>query len=505
MEKRLGETRAVVIGAGAGGLAAAIALAARGARVRVLERNPHPGGRLTPIEARGYRFDPAEPFINYPHVLGQLFALADLRLTDFLNFIPVRPTTRLVFPDGQTLDLWRDPHLLAKEVARFSKEDARRIPKFLAEMESFASVVEDHFWGTNGRGWRGPAFLAAHPRSVRHWRKLFSPFSLEHLLRRRFTHDRVRDIFRVLAMRPGGSPRGPAALAFLAGTEIRRGLWYPEGGMQAVLESLVRVATMLGVRFVWNARVENIEVEGDRVRRVSGQGFRPLRADLVVSTADPALTTGRLLSDGEPHKKLATRYRPRKARHSGLLVMLGCSEQFEALGQPETVFVGGNPFEEARQIEKWRVAPSDPTIFVSAPSLLDPSLAPESHHVLRLFAHQPPASNRFVWNEANADAERDRMLRRVEKAGAAGITESIQEEVVMTPPDFARTYGLTDGVLFGPSFSTRRGWMARPGTSVPEIGGLYLAGADTHPGPRLSDVITGGLLVASHAASKTKS
>ena len=497
MEKRLGETRAVVVGAGAGGLAA---LAARGARVRVLERNSHPGGRLTPIEAGPYRFDPAEPFVNYPHILGQLFALADLRLTDFLNFIPVRPVTRFVFPDGQTLDLWRDPQRLAEEVARFSKEDARRIPQFLAEMESFATAIDDHFWTAAGRSWKGAAFLAGHPRSWRHWRKLASPFSLEHLLRRRFTHERVRDIFRALALRPGGSARGPAALAFLAATEIRRGLWYPEGGMRAVLEALVRVATMLGVRFVFNATVERIEVEGGRVRRVNGSGFRPLRADIVVSTADPVDTAGRLLAPGNGTDRLAAQFRPRKARHSGLLVLLGCKKTHEALGQPETVFLSGSPWEEARQIERWRVAPPDPTLFVSAPSLLDPGLAPEGHSVLRLFAHQPPVSNRFVWNEANADAERDRVLRRVEKLGAQGLIASIEEEVVMTPPDFQRTYGLADGVLYGPSFATRRGWMARPGSSVPEVNGLYLTGAGTHPGPRLADVVMGGLLVAGHAA-----
>ncbi|MBX3727678.1 MAG: FAD-dependent oxidoreductase [Candidatus Sumerlaeia bacterium] len=496
LDKSLAGVRAVVIGSGPAGLGAAVALAARGARVRVLERDSVAGGRLAP-RGEGVPLAAIDPFVFQPHVLGQLFALADLRLSDFVEFRPVEPVARLLLPSGETFHLHADPARLADEMGRLAPAAAERFLRDLPRWERQARIAEDHFLAQPGRGTARLRALAGFPPAWPFLAGTLRPGRLATRLRHRLPGAPLAEAFEVLAARHGASTRRLAAgfLPILFG-ELLHGCWVPTGGVAGVREALLRVCELLDIRVVTNASVERIQLENDVVRHVAGQGFKTLRADLVVSTIGLRPTLEELLTPSETRARALRRLgRPRPAR-STFLMGLRCSASWETFDAPMTVIVPPDTEEMLRQLDDWSVPAARPPLIVTNLTVAgggDPA-GPET--LLRVEAPMPPVSPRFRWSEQTTRQERDRLVRRLEEAGGTGLGGAITAEQIVTPGDLAERMGWPAGSLHGTTCHRRRGWLQRPGAVIPEFRGLLVAGAETHPGSTLPMLVLGGMLAA---------
>ncbi|MDK2972202.1 MAG: diapolycopene oxygenase [Candidatus Sumerlaeota bacterium] len=500
VDKNLEGAHVIVVGSGIAGLSAAIALSARGARVRVLERAADPGGRWAPLEADGFATTLADPIVTQPHVLGQLFALANLRLSDFLEFRAVDPFLRLVFADGATFDVHAEREAFAAEVALSSDAEAERLGRLWPRWEKSAHNAAETVFTVPGEGnalfRRLLAFPAGWPlaaAALTPWRgPRFSPHH--------FPKAPLPAVFDALA-HSWGATAGRAAPQFRVAllNDLLHGAWVPTAGPRAVLDALLRVCQLNGIRIVTGACVRSLNIENGVVRHVAGDGFKTLRADIVISTIGIAETLETLVPACEDRTRALRRLRRQRPSRSAFLLFLRCRRRWPLFDEtPRLLLVPGERLEMNRQIDHWRVPAAKPPILVTNLSALNGTEDGET--LLRLDVPMPPVSDRFRWSPETISAERARLLLRLEQHGADGLTDSIMAEAVLSPADVAARLGGGDGALFGPSAHRLNGWLTRPAQQSSEFRGLFFAGVDAHPGPGLPHQVLGGMLAAERAA-----
>ena len=483
--------RVVVIGAGLGGLAAAIHLRLAGFEVRVLERQPAPGGKVRQLREAGFTFDMGPTILTMPAVLDDLFAAAGRVRRDAIELLPLAPFYRAHFPDGTVFELSDSLADVLAQVRRLSPEDEPAWVEFLARAGRIYYEVERHFLDRLFDSWRDlldPALLRAGLR-------MDALTSLATRVARQFRDPRLRQLASYQAIYVGASPDTvPATYALISYLEAAHGVWFPRGGMYAIALAVARLATDLGVEIDYGADVERIEVEGGRVRAVLVRGGPRAAADVVVSNADLHHTYGALLP-GVARAHMDDRRLARlEPSSSAFILYLGVRRTFPGVPH-HSIFFGPDFARDLREIFVERRPLSEPSFYVCAPSATDPSLAPEGSTALYVLAPAPALAPGVDW-DAIAPAYAERLLDRVEAAGFAGVRAATVVRHCFTPADFERDYHCHRGSIFGLSARFDQTAFRRPAPRSRDVAGLYLVGASTQPGGGVPMVILGGKLVA---------
>ncbi len=282
----------LVIGAGPGGLATSMLLAASGARVKVVERLPVVGGRTSSIEASGYRFDLGPTFFLYPRVLEEIFAASGFNLRDEVPMVRLDPQYRIQFGSGGRLDATADVDRMQEQIRRIAPEDAGGFERFLAENRTKLHLMEPCL-ESPFLGWG--SVLQARMLKLLPWIRPHQ--SVESYLKKFFKDERVRLAFCFQSKYLGMSPfRCPSLFSILSFLEYEYGVWHPLGGCSAVTAAMARLAQKMGVEILLNDPVQEILFAGRKavgVRTDSGVH----RADAVVVNADFARAMERLVPD----------------------------------------------------------------------------------------------------------------------------------------------------------------------------------------------------------------
>jgi diapolycopene oxygenase len=496
-EKPLKGKKAVVIGATPSGLAAAITLATAGARVRVLEESDRCGGTLQDLQIGDFRFHLGAEFMTSTQVLARLFSLADHRLSDFITFRPCNPWARLILPDGKPLDLYRETERLSEEIAKFSEKDAEQFRKQWSRFEAEALDAEEHLFLVPSTGnWRWRKMLSTIS-GMRVFKSAFYVPSFARYLRKNFAEHGVYDIYRFYLSRLGTTPySGGKMLRALATLEHCRGFWAPEGGMNALVEALVRLAREKGVKFHFNTRVKEITTAQKAVQMVRSTTLEDLAVDLVFSTADPRLVLNRYFESTASREEELRRYKRMKASPSLLAFFWGLKKPVPGLEALQTVLLGSDDREIDRQLLRWRIPPAEGDLVITNESALFSNAAPEGRQALKVVTMAPSLSDRFRWSPETIRAERDRILARLNARGFVLQEEDFEEEYCISPADWGDLTGNPGGSLFGTGLLRRGDWSRRFPNRSSSIRGLYYTGEFTHPGPTLPLAITSGMLAA---------
>ena len=481
--------RAVVVGAGLGGLATALRLRALGLEVTVVERGPAPGGRAGRIVERGYTWDTGPSLITMPWLLRELFAVAGRELDEQVALRPLDPFYRIDWPeDGVRLDFAGDRARLRSAVAALSPADAANLDAFL---DASRAIHEQAVLVAGRRAFEGPgAFARLLPTMLR----LGAAQPLARFCSRYFAEPHVHQAMSFHSLYIGGDPyRVPAVYAALAYLQLADGVWYADGGVYAVVEALVRTLEAEGVQIVCADGAEEIVVRGGRavaVRTASG-AVHP--ADIVVSNADAVRTRTRLLR-GAPDR-LPWRLRGPRNGMSCLLLYLGCRRRFPALLH-HTLVVGPGYRRFIDDVTRRRRLPGTLSLYVHAPARTEAAMAPDGGDSLAVLLPVPNLASGDDW-DAIGDAWRDRVVRYLEDvAGLEGLEASIEVEHRMTPLDFLRRFDADDGNAFGTEpLLTRSAWLRQPNRDR-TVDGLYHVGAGVHPGAGVPGVLLGAEVTA---------
>ncbi|MGI5246153.1 phytoene desaturase family protein [Dactylosporangium sp. CA-139066] len=483
-------TRVVVVGAGLGGLAAAIRLAAAGRSVTLLERLDQPGGRAGRLVVDGYEFDTGPTVLTMPSLLGDLLGSVGEDLAAWLPMTKLDPAYRAHFPDGSTLDVIADTARMAGEVARVcGAREADGYLRFVDDARELWALERDDFIDRN----------LDRPRDLvtaNLWRLIRrGGFGrLQSKVDSYFKDPRTRRIFSFQAMYAGVAPHQALALyAVIAYLDSVAGVYFPRGGIHAVSRALAGVAEKHGVEIVYGADVERVEVANGRasgVRTVDGRRFA---ADVVVLNPDLPVAYRDLLPPAKWRNPLLgpLRYSP-----SCVVLHAGSTQAYGAIAHHNIHF--GRSWRETfdEVIDQGRLM-SDPSLLVTNPTRTDPSLAPEGRQTYYVLAPTPNLTARLLdWRGPLTGIYRSELIETLERRGYIGFGAGIETSRFVTPADWA-DQGLAAGTPFAAAHTLRQTGPFRPGNLHPTLSNVVFVGSGTQPGVGVPMVLISGRLAAS--------
>jgi phytoene desaturase len=474
--------RVVVVGAGLGGLSAALRLAGAGRQVTVLEREGVPGGRNGLLELGGYRFDTGPTVLTMPGLIADALACVGEELEDWLDLRPVVPAYRSFFPDGSVLDVHTDIDQMAEEVARVcgprEADGYRRYVRFVSEL--YRLQMRDFI----DRNLDSPLDLLtpslAHLVAIGGLRRLAPKVG-------RYLHDpRTRRVFSFQSMYAGLSPFDALALyAVIAYMDSVAGVFFPRGGMHAVPVALAAAATKHGVQIRYGCQVSAVERAGGRATAVlTGDGER-VPCDALVLNPDLPVAHRELLG-GEPWSVRRLRYSP-----SCFLLLAGSTAAYRRTAHHNIHFGAAWRQMFSEVVDAGRLM-SDPSLLVSNPTRSDASLAPQGRQSYYVLVPTPNLDAPIDWRQVGP-RYRDSVLATLEQRGYTGFGEAIEVEATTTPLDW-QSRGLERGAPFSAAHTLLQTGPFRPrnmwGANV------VFAGSGTTPGVGVPMVLISGRLAA---------
>ncbi len=476
--------RAVVIGSGFGGLAAAVRLQAAGVATTLVERRPQPGGRAGQIRDAGYTFDTGPSLITAPVILDEVFRAAGRRLRDYVSLVPLDPFYRVCFHDGTHIDYTSDVERMTASMAKFDARDAARLPEFYEKVRPIYDAVIGE--GLGARPFDSLRAMAAFaPRVVR--LRAWEPVA--RFVGRHFRDRRHRFLYSFHPLFLGGSPfRAPSIFLMIPFLEKEEGVWYARGGMYSLVQGFADAFREIGGTMLTGTAAERIEVEHGRVRGVRLQGREGrLPADVVVSNADVGHTYGKLLGHVRRRRWIDRRLGRVAQSMSCFLLYLGVRRKYPQLAH-HTIVLGPRYQGLVRDIFDRKKLSRDFSMYLHAPSRTDPSMAPPGCESIYALVPVPNAASGIDWNYETGPVTR-RVIAALEAWGLDGLGDAIEVRHTFTPDDFATEFNATLGSAFGiePRL-TQVAWF-RPHNRSEEARGLYLVGAGTHPGAGVPGVV----------------
>ena len=476
-------TRALIIGGGFGGLSTAARLAHAGYEVELHEKLPRVGGRANLIERDGFRFDTGPSILLMRDIIEGAFREVGADPDDYVTIERLDPAYRVFYPDGSGLEAKVDRAEFREELDAIEPGAGERFDDFARIGETLYRGARKHFVERNF------ASLGAmlRPSQLPQFVSLRVHDRMHRLVGRHFRDPRLRQLFTFNAMYIGMNPyTAPAIYALLPYNDTVEGVYFTRGGMYALVEGLERLCLDLGVRIVTDHPARAV-LHRDGVAVGARFDDGDIEADLVVVNADWPWAQRELLgrTPRSPSGR-ALRHGP-----SALNLYLGVRGGLEGLRAHNVVF-GGDYEGHFRDVFAGKVH-DGPAYYVHVPSMADPSLAPDGHHVVYVLVPHANSDADIDW-----DAERDRVRRYVlDDLAAKGwdIRDRIVCEEVIDPPRWAEEFSLDRGATFGLSHGVSQvGWF-RPHNRDPQLQRLYYVGSSTHPGAGVPMVMLSARLV----------
>lgn len=475
--------KAIVVGAGLGGLSTAIRLAAGGWDVSIYDKNTEPGGRMSTVSAGGFTWDVGPTLIMMPEVLRELFAAAGRRLEDYLDLVRVDPYYRVVFDEGRHLDLSGHLPRMVEHVEAIERGAGAKYLRFLAEAERLSrrtrhAIVERPFGGA--RDLVRPDVLTALLRA--------RPFgTVAGAVAQHFESPELRRAFSFQTLYLGTHPaRTPAAYLMIPFVEAALGVWYPRGGVHQIARAMARLAGELGVRIELETPVRTILTRGRRATGVLLDGGRAEHADVVVANAEW----------GYAQRELLDRGRRVTGRDYGCSAVLFLAAVEGRIDGPHHTFVLSSDFDgNLADVFVRRRLPEQPSIYVSRPTATDPSLAPAGTELLYVLVPCPTLEAGIDWAR-ELPGFKKRVFDRLSCVGLGDLEGRVLAESVLTPETFGQRYNLSHGSAFGLAATLLQSGPFRPSIRSPHHENLYYAGASSHPGGGVPIVTIAGRMAA---------
>jgi phytoene desaturase len=479
--------RVVVVGAGLGGLACAIRLAAAGREVTVLEREAHPGGRAGKLSLEGYEFDTGPTVLTMPDLLADLVGCVGEELDDWLTLTKLDPAYRAHFPDGSTLDVITDTALMAGEVSRVcGPREADGYLRFVDYTRGLWQLERNDFIDRN----------FDHPRDLItvNLLRLVARGGFRRLqtkVNQFFRDERTRRIFSFQAMYAGLAPHDALALySVISYLDAVAGVYFPVGGIHAVPRALAGVAEKHGVTIRYDTRVTGVVTRAGRATGVTVHDGEFVPADVVVLNPDLPVAYRDLLPD-KPRRRLSRlRYSP-----SAVVLHVGSRQGYERMAHHNIHFghAWKRTFDEV--INQGRLM-SDPSLLVTNPSRSDPSAAPAGRHTYYVLAPAPNLVRGTIdWRGSASPLYRADLIDTLEQRGYAGFADGIEVSHLVTPADWAAE-GMAAGTPFAAAHTLFQTGPFRPGNLHPGLENVVFVGSGTQPGVGVPMVLISGRLAA---------
>ena len=472
----------VIVGAGLGGLSAALRLAGAGRKVTVIEREAVPGGRNGLLQDSGYSFDTGPTVLTMPDLIADALDCVGESMDDWLELLPIEPLYRSYYADGSQLDVHADPARMAQEIE--SVIGANEAAGYLRYVDFVTDLYKYEMRDFIDRNIGSPFDLVtpnlARLAGIGGFRKL-SP-KVEQYLK----DPRTQRIFSFQSMYAGLAPQDALAIyAVIAYMDSVAGVFMPKGGMHAVPRALAGAAAKHGVEFRYSTEVSKIEVQGKRAVAVQTTDGDRIACDAVILNPDLPVAYRDLLGF-EPWDVKRLNYSP-----SCYLLLTGSTQEYSQIAHHNIHF--GKSWDGVFKdlIDDKRLM-SDPSILVTNPSRTDPGLAPDGKHIYYVLFPTPNLDADIDWTKQSG-LYRDEIVKTLEERGYVGFGDSIELEHITNPLDWQER-GMERGTPFAAAHSFFQTGPFRPRNIWGD--NVVFAGSGTQPGVGVPMVLVSGRLAA---------
>lgn len=485
---------AAVVGAGVGGLAAAVRLRAAGHNVVVFEKNERAGGKLSEIRCGDFRFDTGPSLLTLPESVEELFGLFGEDIMESIPYRRLDVNCRYFFPDSTDFTFFHDPELLSMELRKKGIKGAASVFGRMREAREVYDLGAPVFLYTDFHklsNFNTPPYKRVATKLY----KLDCFRTMHRANIADFSDDRMVRIFDRYATYNGSDPyRAPATLNMIAHLENNLGAAFPLRGMYSVAEGLYELALRHGVIFRFNTLVKEIVVRNRKAVGIRTQEeFHAF--DTVVCDADAAYAANNLLAD----HPLRGRLRKSEPSSSAMIFYWGIDRRYPELDL-HNIFFSTDYRREFDDIFTRRAVPSDPTVYVFISSRVVPQDAPQGQENWFAMVNAPSACGQN-WEKMVADT-REAILRRVEWALGRDVREHIVCERIATPKTIQRDTLSMGGALYGTSSNSMTAAFMRHPNTLRRYGGLYFVGGSVHPGGGIPLCLASAGIVCDKIAGK---
>lgn len=493
------KTRVAVVGAGLGGISAAVSLRAQGYAVEVFEKNERIGGKLNVMEQEGFTFDLGPSIFTLPQYFEDLFARAGKKMADYVELQSVTPHWRNFFEDGTVLDLYEEPDLMKRELEKLPGDVEGHWKEFQGFMDYARQqygIIEDGYLKQGlDNLWEFLRYygLGKIGKQIDYKRSMAGAIA-EH-----FSDPHMRSIFEYFIKYVGSSAlAAPGYMNLMPIIQFDYGLWYVRGGMYALAEGLGRLMEEMEIPVHLGADVAAINKEGRKVTGLTMRDGTVFESDLVVSNMEVIPAYEKLLGEKPRFMKKLKKFEP---ACSGLVVHLGTKKEYPQLAH-HNFFYSGNQHKHFKTVFEKGELPEDPTLYVVAPTRTDPSKAPAGCDNIKILPHIPPLKDGSGITHEDYLALKDRILVKMERLGLKDLRENIITEDVLTPVDIERMYRSNRGSIYG----VVSDWKKNHGFKAPKCskkyGNLYFCGGSVNPGGGMPMAILSGQKVADRIVAR---
>ena len=474
--------KAIVIGAGFGGIAAALRLRAKGYAVTLIDRCAALGGRAQVYEREGFRHDAGPTVITAPFLFEELFALFGERFADHVKLVPLTPWYRFQFADGDTFDYGGTLEATLAEIERIEPRDRAG---YLALLEHSRRIYDIGFTQLSAQPFHR---LGTMLRQVPHLLGLRNYETVWQMVSRHLVSDKLRRAFSIQPLLVGGNPFDTTSIyGLIHFLERAHGVHFAMGGTGAVTQALGGLMERQGIALRLSTTVERVRIEQGVARGVVLADGTHVDADIVVSDADAAHLYRDLVPRAE--QALATRVKLSQAHYSmGLFVLyFGTTRTYPDVAH-HTIWMGERYRELLNDIFHRQKLSEDFSLYVHRPTATDPSFAPAGQDSFYVLCPVPNLQSDIDW-ATEGPRLRDRIVDALERTMLPGLKATITADFYKTPEDFQDEYRSVHGAGFSVAPIFRQSAWFRFHNQSESVRNLYLVGAGTHPGAGVPGVL----------------
>ncbi len=489
--------KAIVIGSGVAGLAAAIRLRCKGHEVHVFEANAYPGGKLSEFSLGAYRFDAGPSLFTLPHLVDELFQLAGRNPRQYFNYKRMDVCCQYFFDDGTRLTAFAERSKLLEEVKAKLQIDAAVVESYLnRSRETYESA--------------GKIFLQNSLHKVDTWLQwpvvkslvkiyrygIFS--SMHQVNQQRVKHPKLVQLFNRYATYNGSNPyRAPGILTSIPHLEFSIGTYLPLGGMHDITRAIYKLAVDLGVRFSFQQPVSQIVTSGKKVSGVEVSG-QHVDADVVVSNMDAYYTYRKLMPRASAPEQTLSQERS----SSALIFYWGIRQSFHELDL-HNIFFSGDYEKEFQHIFDIRSVYHDPTVYVNITSKYVHGDAPAGKENWFVMVNVP-ADNGQDWDAVITQTRRN-VLAKLSRSLGTDVTPLIEVEDILDPRLIDLKTSSYQGSLYGTSSNNRFAAFLRHKNFSSAFDNLFFCGGSVHPGGGIPLCLLSGKIAEELIAQKNRS
>ena len=482
------QKKAIVVGAGLGGIGSALRLKAKGYDVTLIDQCEKLGGRAQTYEVDGFKHDAGPTVITAPFLFEELFALFNKKIEDYVQLLPLSPWYRFVFPDGRQFDYGGTVEETLEEIAKFEPKDRENYLKLVEESKDIFEVGFTKLAAKPFHKLSTMMSIIPYLISLKAYKNVWR-FVCNHL-----KNDQLRQAFSIQPLLVGGNPFDTTSIySLIHYLERKWGIHFAMGGTGALVSAFEKLMKEEGIHIRLGTKVKMLDVQNKVCRGVLLEDGAALSADITVSNADPAFLYRHMIAQDQ--QGISAKIKTKSARFSmGLYVLyFGTTKQYDDVVH-HTIWLGKRYKDLLNDIFNKKILTEDFSLYLHRPTATDPSFAPDGCDSFYVLAPVPNMQGQVDW-DTEGPKLRDRIVKALGETILPNLEQTITADFFKTPADFEQSYSSVYGAGFSIApLLTQSAWF-RYHNKAEGIENLYLTGAGTHPGAGLPGVLSSAKVI----------